>query len=162
MNTALINYCLSNDPVTRGIYLGCYPADLIPHSENISFPYCVVVNEDASDGGGGTHWVTLFAWSRKEIDYFDSYARSPVPEIAAYLSQFERVNVNNKCLQLGVSSVCGQYCLYVLVQQCKHKHLFTIIASLIGKRNRDTFVQCFVNLRYSLDLPLIDLRHLLK
>jgi hypothetical protein len=52
--------------------------------------------------------------------------------------------------------------VYVLIQLSKGLSLLGIVTGLLRrKRSRDLYVQAYVNKRFALDLPLIDLRNLL-
>jgi hypothetical protein len=158
MNTSLINTCLSLDPVTKRQYIGCYPSNRIPYSTNIeyrSMPYCFVLNEDPAPKEG-SHWVCLQVRSKDSVVYFDSYGRPPIVTVQTYLDKFERVEASDQQLQSVVSTVCGQYCIYMVLKLCGGKPFSRILSELKKTKKRDLTVQGFVNARYGLDLPIID------
>jgi hypothetical protein len=161
MDTATINRCLNGARETRRAYMGCFAADHIP-TVFTRYPSCFVVNEDTSTSRG-SHWVCINVRSTARCDYFDSYAVHPAVDlIEKFLKQFEHVSRNKRPLQSGVSTVCGQYTVYVLIQLSKGLSLLGIVTGLLRrKRSRDLYVQAYVNKRFALDLPLIDLRNLL-
>ena len=111
MNTSQLRCATDCDPVMRKKVLGVYARDEVP-KEIRTFPTGYIVNTDKSDGLG-KHWVAFYGESKEEKEFFDSYGHSP-----SHFS-FEANTYNDKRLQSNTSRVCGQYCLYYLLNRCR-------------------------------------------
>ena len=97
-----------------------YPRDLIPFQLK---PYekVIVVKTDHHDRLG-KHLVCLYVNSPL-VDYFDSYGMPPLHrEIVQFMEQHATREMSNPCrYQDWNTSVCGQYCVYYLLQRQKRK-----------------------------------------
>lgn len=141
MDTIQINKFLKNHKNTKKIFLDCTSSDKIPLSD--IYPYSCVVNTDDSSKPG-QHWVSVYVPDSKTIEYFDSYALEPNENIKIYLEKFEKVIKNDTCLQNLYSDVCGEYCIYFLINRGGGKNFHEIIENLSRKNERDKFVKTFV------------------
>lgn len=111
MNTSQLKCVINCDSVMKKMIKGVFARDEIP-SEISSFPSGFIVNTD--DGHHvGRHWLAFYFESKIKTEFFDSYGHSP-----DYFS-FEGNTYNDKRLQSSKSIVCGQYCLYYLLNRCR-------------------------------------------
>lgn len=157
MDAHLIEKCLRADRHSRKFFLGCFPADMLPVSD--CYPYCFVGNLDCA-WSKGSHWVVVFVLSDSRAIYFDSLGRSPTRHFSKYLANFSHVSVNEKRVQNVLSSVCGQFCIYVVMKLCRGQKPEDIVRQLLEKKKKtraDEYVQQFVNATFGLRLPLIDI-----
>uniref|UniRef100_A0A183BNZ4 ULP_PROTEASE domain-containing protein n=1 Tax=Globodera pallida TaxID=36090 RepID=A0A183BNZ4_GLOPA len=96
---------------TRDVFIGSFPADLIPtSSQTRKHPYCMVLNTDTSNEAG-THWVAVYVRSPCAVDYFDSFADWPPmsADIHTFLQRFSNINRSATCLQSDRSGACGKH-----------------------------------------------------
>src|SRR4051812_43914346 len=82
MDTTEINRILRTNPVTKRVYIGCFPSDMLPVCRK--FPCAMVVNFDESNEPG-THWIAIFAPTPRHVYYFDSLAGPLIPNLERYL-----------------------------------------------------------------------------
>jgi len=104
----------------RHNFLGVFAADEIPRVT--SFPSCCVLNTDPARLPG-THWVAAYYYSRRSVEFFDSYGMHPI----AYKLLFHPTNWNRIPLQSIRSSLCGQYCIYYLYHRARGYSLNRIV-----------------------------------
>ena len=140
LSTVDITRTLNADSKTRNVFLCCTPCDAIPYSDK--FPYAIVVNTDTSRGPG-KHWVVIYAVSPNVVEYFDSFAASPIPQIARYLDGFRTVLRNPKQIQGNDSYVCGCYCIYYIMMRTAGQPLSMICHKLKSNPNPDNYVAFF-------------------
>lgn len=110
MNAQELKCVIECDPAMRRKILGVYARDKIPAFT--SFPCGLIANTDTSDLPG-KHWVGFYYESKDKSEFFDSCGHSP-----EYFG-FRARNYNEKRLQSSRSNVCGQYCLYYLLNRCR-------------------------------------------
>ena len=101
-------------------FAGVYPRDLIP-SQLKPYEKAIVVNTDPHDRPG-KHWVCLYVNS-PFVEYFDSYGMPPLHrEIVRFMAEHATREMSNPYrYQDWNTSVCGQYCVYYLLQRHKRK-----------------------------------------
>ena len=118
LDTGQLNSVLSR--ALGSAFGGTYPRDLIPHRLR---PYerAVVINTDKHDQPG-THWVCVYVVP-PVVEYFDSYGfRHFLPEILDFIERHQSTPVWNPFdYQSLNTTVCGQYCVYYLLQRHKRK-----------------------------------------
>ena len=119
MNTSQLECCIESDPALRSYVIGVYAADHLPN-RGFHQPYGLIVNTDIHSKSG-QHWVAIYDNGHGQMDFFDSYARSP-GENSVHIMQwinrrYKSLIVNRKRIQSDYSSVCGLYCLYYLRQR---------------------------------------------
>lgn len=122
MNGSQIKRILYIDAATKQCFIGVFPSNRIPHYNN-TYPAACVINTD-TDGGPGEHWIALYITSPEEVEFFDSFRRSPYeapfsPNISNYIRQFKSVVRNYAQIQSSYSFVCGWYCVYFLLKRCR-------------------------------------------
>ena len=116
----------------------------------------IVVNTDPHDGPG-QHWVAVFCDVRSELEYprvtyFDSYAKTPEPEIKALMKrwaeQWDATGVHKNPMKLTFNktrhqykdSECGMYCLYF--------HYACLMNLPMNERIPDDVINAFRNLLF--------------
>ena len=96
---------------SRVTFLGVFPSDHIPCVSDINHktPCCYVANTDPCTEGG-THWVAFFHPRPNDLEFFDSFGKTPnyyhFP-IASTMS----LKHNTIQLQSDKSTLCGQWCI---------------------------------------------------
>ena len=151
MNNLQIDTILRHDDAGRVHYRGVYASDTIPRCE----PGGYVCNT-APSSHPGEHWVAFYC-TEKQVDYFDSYGRRPPVGILSALHDRD-VICNTRCLQSPFSSVCGQYCVYFLLQRMRHETMSSIIAQFEHNVDyNDQLVHDFTRIHFDLnELSVID------
>ena len=142
MNTDQINKILRQNVLTAETFLGCAPSDKIPITD--LYPYAVVVNTDDSSRPG-EHWVALYVPSEDTVEYFDSYGDEPNENLSHYIGLFPDVKRSEESLQSLFSKVCGQYCIYFVIQRCLGRSFDDIVAHLRELINPDFYVARYVS-----------------
>ena len=157
MNTLQLESVLAKDVHVGPMLQGVYALDRVPRLK----PGCYVVNT-APASHPGRHWIALFVRDR-EIEYFDSYGRAPLPVLEQQGKDREWRH-NPVLLQSPLTSVCGQYCIYYLLYRTRGVSLKTILHDFdVDVDSNDQLVYDFVQDRYALDdLKLIDTERVLS
>ena len=94
-------------------FLGVYAGDRVPKRRQI--PCCYIINTDNS-GEPGKHWIAIFEKSHTDLGQnisFDSYGSVP-SQLNPLWKNFDSYKRSNNDYQQKHSTVCGDYCLYVL------------------------------------------------
>ena len=106
-------------------FKGVFPKDVRP-ADTISKQECGIFNLDDA-GNEGTNWTTYFVDGNR-VEYFDSFGM-PAPEaVEKYLKSSDLpVVYNTRIYQKFISSRCGWYCLYFLLQRAKGKDLLDVL-----------------------------------
>ena len=94
------------------VFTGVFPRDRIPTITQ--FPCCFILNSDSSNQPG-SHWLAIYLPNDCCLEFFDSYALPP----SFYGFSFTSTISNNKLLQSNSSNVCGQYCIFYLIQRSR-------------------------------------------
>jgi hypothetical protein len=141
MNELQINKILRRHPRTRGVFIRCAPADKIPITDY--YPYAAVLNTDKSSRSG-QHWVAVYVPSKDVVEYFDSYGDLPNEDIASYLCRYPEVKRSIQPLQSLFSNVCGQFCIYFVIQRCLGRRYEDIIRLLRRLKDPDKYVAQYV------------------
>lgn len=68
----------------------------------------IIINLEDSTGGG-THWVTLIVFPKKEVIFFDPFGFPPPREVNRYIGK--KIAVSIRHIQDIGSTMCGYYCL---------------------------------------------------
>jgi hypothetical protein len=130
------------DRILRKIdcYRGVYSSNNIQRFQN--YPYALVANTDKM-GEMGTHWVGMYVPNSNTIEYFDSFAEPPNPDIEKFLNQFKHIKMNTKKLQSIFDNSCGSHVIYFLVNRCRGEKFDSIVHNLSNSYS-DAFVKLFV------------------
>lgn len=101
-------------------FLGVFPRDRLPSIH--SYPSCYVANTDDSSKPG-THWVAFYFENIYNKEFFDSYGFTP----SVYGFNIS-ANIRNPIqLQSLTSTVCGQYCIFYLIQRSSGFPMYNLI-----------------------------------
>ena len=114
-----------------------------------SFPVALIVNTDKRIDPR-KHWVVFCVSSRTKGEFFDSCGNTPSYYSNAFKKFFDRNGIKlmykDKRLQGYDSSVCGQYCVYYLLQRCRGMGMkFVVEPFTQNYANNDQFVYSYVN-----------------
>ena len=97
---------------------------------------------------GGLTWALRNVDKDGEIDYYDTYGLEPYePNIVGWLKRRGgEVRVNNRMLQIYMSTACGQHCIYFLILRCGGFPMNTTTNTLSDSPFiNDSFVTAYVN-----------------
>lgn len=141
MNSNQLDRILGKNYYTKKYFKGVYSSNNIPTYK--IFPHCFVANTDKK-GTFGEHWVGFFIKDDKNAEYFDSYGEDPNRDITKFLSNFSKVNLNNRSIQSPFSDSCGHYCVYYIYNKCKGISFIEIIKNLLSSKTSDSLVKYFV------------------
>ena len=110
-------------------YLGAISFDRLPdilQLNKVPEEFSVIVNEDKS-GQTGSHWVAIFT-TAKTIEYYDSFARPPMPEIKQWMTDLAKklgggyqIKINRIPNQFSKSSNCGYLAMRFIVDRYSDK-----------------------------------------
>ena len=91
-------------------FLGCFACNDLPPFPK-KFPVSMIINTHRKNQPG-EHWLALVLTKSKCL-YFDSFGVGITEEtIVSYLQQkYEKVTVNNECIQHLYSESCGLFCI---------------------------------------------------
>jgi hypothetical protein len=149
MNTQEISKLLSSDPLTQTVFKGVYPVDKVPIVDLGAY----IVNTDESNLPG-KHWVCIFK-TKSNIEYYDSYGLKPSQIFESILGN--TFNYNAERVQSMLSTVCGQHCIYYVLQRSRNVSMQEIINEFdTNYLQNDILVQEIINQRYNLDLELFN------
>lgn len=123
MNTAEIHRTMievleNQAPHLRAVYKGVFPANHVPRRQ-LKTPYAMILNTQPS-ASKGLHWVAVYrAQEQACVEYFDSFARKPIPAIISLFEPSLSVHAREICyskkqIQSNYSSLCGEYCIVYL------------------------------------------------
>ena len=141
--------------------LGVFPSDKLPKTVPQP-PWGLVVNTDPSNLPG-THWVAIYC-SPDSVAYFDSYGQKPmVKSIKKWLVDYKTYWTNPKRIQGPASSVCGQYCVYFLVQRWQGMTNEKILKKFSGDLvENDLMITAWLNESFDVDCVTYDVEFLVK
>ena len=138
MNSTQISSILHS--TIESSFWGVCASDKLPKQIN-KYPVGFVMNVDSSDQPG-SHWVAVYIDRHQQGNYFDSYGYKPSVSV---LSHFLNANCrswqcNNKQIQGYLSSVCGHYCIYFLIQRAKGVSRGEIGAKFVERYTENDFL----------------------
>ena len=116
MNTQQINAILRNDYMTRRLFKGVYPIDMLPQSCEGMY----VINTD-EHYRPGEHWIAVY-----NNEYFDSFGFPPLDVRIRHFMGSTIIH-NNIPLQQMLSNACGFYCVYYLLERARGRSMEDII-----------------------------------
>ena len=166
MNTIQIYKTLMSEKAVQDMnFLGVFPKDKIPY-KNLQFPSCAVVNTKPHTDKG-EHWVCFVKNRDKTGIYFDSYGYPPynLPEIGDALQDCVEWSFNDIALQTPFSTVCGEYCIFVLSHLAKGytmEHIIYLLNDSGDTYSNDALIFNYIKQKYSdvintKDLKIVDL-----
>ena len=130
MNTRDIATVLRKDPFARRVFRGVYPRDKLPSSPVTiaRHPSAFIINTDTSRGAG-IHWTAVYFFGNGKSVFFDSFGRPPQPDIERFiLKNSFSYRFNNRLLQDMLSSACGLYVIYFVLQTSRGISLNRLLA----------------------------------
>jgi hypothetical protein len=133
MNRELTNVDLVRYAKKLGIknFEGVFAKDRLPRTKLKDT--CAVVNLQDFLAGSGTHWVCFYRNNFCSY-YFDSFGLQPPHEVRNFLAP-SRIITNQTIVQKAQEVLCGQYCLFVLLELSRGSNFFDIIFKITkGKR----------------------------
>lgn len=112
--------------------IDCYPVSLIANIDPISLP--------------GQHWVAFYLRSQNDFEFFDSFAL-PI-SIYTHLSHSLTGACTHYCtypIQSMRSTLCGQYCIYFLLNRARGQSFSNILASFCPTNSyiNDSLIRVF-------------------
>ena len=151
MNSKQLITILKGDPYVGPMFRGVYPINLLPVIKDGAY----VINT-APDTHPGLHWVALLVQGNS-IEYFDSYGGDPSPKLRRWAGTKKWVS-NPIPLQSPFTSVCGQYCVFYLLQRARGIDLTTILMDFDANVDgNDKLVYEFVEDHFDLQhLTMVD------
>ena len=145
MDSHEIKQILQRDRFTKHYFRGVFASDQLPKSA-VPRPSALVFNTDPASKPG-RHWVAISITRREEAEYFDSYGQPPqLPRVKSFLRRnASRIHRNRRPLQGPLSAVCGQYCIFFLLQRCRGLSLNKIVSLFSSnKMDNDLLVNDFI------------------
>lgn len=129
MNSRDLARVLVNDPYSRRTFRGVYARDTLPYLTNTRRPSAYVINTDRALGPG-EHWVVVWFDGRGNSEYFDSFGFLPFRrEIESFiLRHCHTYRHNRRVLQNVLSSTCGLYALYYVLQKSRGASLQRVLS----------------------------------
>ena len=146
MDASLIEPILRQNPQTRKMFKGCFPADKLPSPHQLLFPASLVANLDP-EGMAGSHWVAMFAPGiGREIYYFDSLALPISPFIMdGFLSHFPCIVRNSHAYQSAKAQTCPHFCIFFIYSLSIGQDFSAFLNVLHSQIDRDLFIKEIVN-----------------
>lgn len=165
MNSLHIQSVVDTDIKLKDTFVGVFPSDRLPHSVN-RFPSAFIVNVDRHDEPG-SHWVAMYFNKYGQADFFDSFGRPPSlcsMHFKTFLDNHAKAwNFNTRSLQSHWSAVCGQYCLYVLLNRVKGNSMSSIVSRFtLNRTQNDRKVYAYIHSQRKLNVPMYDMDFILK
>lgn len=154
MNTFQLENLATSCPEIGPKFLGVFPSDQLPNV--VPRPSSLIANLDSSQQEG-SHWVSLYFPIHGQAEYMDSYGMTASAPFRNLLGPVYRTNT--VFIQSPFTAVCGQYCLYFLLQRNRLPSMDDVLA-VFDRDNHlynDVLVNRFVENHFSIDLDLFDL-----
>ena len=144
MNSEQIDKALRSDDTVKEVYVGTFPADLLPNPKE--FPGAYIANTQPSRMSR-EHWVAFYC-DNNEVECFDSYGKNPT-DYSDYIAKWvddEYQVIQIEVLQAHDSTVCGQYCMFfILVRAYGFSYQDVLSALTSDSRVNDKFICKFIN-----------------
>lgn len=159
MDTLQIETALRNNKITKTVFHGVYPADNLPLIQDATkLPVAHIANCSDSTSGG-THWVAFYQDRQDRIEVFDSYGK-PLeyynPKLLSFVGNLTVVQQSQQ-LQQSASTVCGQYCLFLILKRTlgiTYQQLVQLFTDNYAAN--DKMVCQFVNCFFEMQTPVFD------
>jgi hypothetical protein len=128
MNSNQLRAILSQH-IPESFQSGVYACDQLADIQRSTF--AIILNSDISTGPG-VHWLAIYK-DNTNLEFFDSFGK-PIAYYAnskfikTFLQQYgNKVILNHQQLQSPLTNVCGQYCIYYLVNRINNVTLTNIV-----------------------------------
>ena len=154
MNNLQIENMVKSHPCGRNFH-GVYAADTLPDTPQRGKSY--IVNCDESHKSG-SHWVAFYKPPNNAYpDYFDSFGFPPLNEyFYTFLKDYRFFYYNNVTLQATSSNICGEYCIFYVIQRMRGLSTLDII-SVFDANNahfNDDFIKKYIDNTFDVDTKL--------
>ena len=154
MNNLQIENMVKSHPCGRNFH-GVYAADTLPDTPQRGKSY--IVNCDESHKSG-SHWVAFYKPPNNTYpDYFDSFGFPPLNEyFYTFLKDYRFFYYNNVTLQATSSNICGEYCIFYVIQRMRGLSTLDII-SVFDANNahfNDNFIKKYIDNTFDVDTKL--------
>lgn len=144
MDSSQLEAILYKHPATKLYFGGVYAKDTLPWKAKHQ---CYIVNLDSSKEPG-SHWMAVFFSNHGQAEFFDSFGFPPTIDknIHTFISRNSVQWIYNaQQLQNHRTVVCGQYCVFFLINRCLGKTLQKIISYFTTNQlKNDHFVKEYV------------------
>ncbi len=163
MNTSQLKNIFRKDKLSKHIFQGVFPSDMIVKIR-ARYPFACIVNTDPSDRSG-SHWIAIYINRQGIGEFFDSYAKPPSYYGKVFVNFLNRVcrrwTYNKIGLQGPFSATCGQYCVYYLWYRIRGLPMSEIIQHFTKDVGlNDYLVNEFVRKKFPLETRVYDLNML--
>jgi len=159
MNSQQLEKILESDRICQNQFVGVFACDDLPIRID-RLPAALIANVDKRSMPG-SHWIAIYIDHNERGEYFDSYGVGPYQN-KTFFERFLKNNcttwdINSKVLQGQFSAVCGQYCLFYLLQRCRGIALQDILKNFTDNRHEnDTFVNYFIRSKFAVNTFVFD------
>ena len=128
---------------TKNAFLGIYPIDSLP--DFIPFRPCLLIVNTHTRNLPGEHWIAILIDEKRNGELFDSLAIPVSGYLIRWLNRFcNKWKTNNKSFQHALSTMCGAYVLYFILNRLHVKDFETITAVFSPlSRVNESFVDAF-------------------
>ena len=127
---------------TKQAFLGVFPIDKLPLRLK-QYPTFLIINTQ-SHNLGGEHWFTIFISRQRIGEIFDSAAQPVDPRVKRWLTHFTRTWTRNRLMfQAPLSSLCGAFALYYILNRLKHTSMHSVLFPYGSKPIDDRYVLNF-------------------
>lgn len=160
MNTRELSKILRGHKHLKYIFAGVFPADMLPSNPRKKKP-CAYIANTHMHNQPGEHWICFYFPAIGYPEYFDSYGLAPQEEFETFLNK--SYLYSTAFVQFPLSSACGQYCLYFILQRSKGYSMANIISSFsTNKLENDAMVNSIVEDSFCVDLDVFDSTYIAK
>jgi len=124
LRAGIIDNTLKNNPITKSLYQGIFPSDKLSKHVCKKLPCAIVVNFDTKNEPG-SHWIAILIDKNKNVEYFDSYARSISfnHRVFDYVTSITKnghiKHLSGRAIQQNKTSVCGHYTILFILCRAK-------------------------------------------
>jgi hypothetical protein len=159
MNTRQISSLLQSNPITRQSFVGVFPSDLLPKTPRKVKP-CSYIANTQKHNQSGEHWVCFHFPQEGPAEFFDSYGFPPQQDFLKILGNLYRFS--SSFFQFPISSACGQYCIFFILQRCSGKSMTEILNmfSTTDLLENDILVNSTVEEKFTVDLDIFDCNYI--
>lgn len=157
MNNREISRILRSHPTIHNDFNGVFPGDMLPTDRRPGF---YVANTDPHNLPG-KHWVAFYIPQNGVMEYWDSYGFEPPDIFQTFLTDtFKR---SRKFIQHPLSSTCGQYCIFYILQRHKGYTLQEIVSYFsVNTLENDIIVNKAIEENFCVDLDIFDYSFICK
>lgn len=158
---------LQENIATQKCFSGVFPADKLPRKKTLwkfdahDGDRYIIANTDPAHMPG-QHWVAMCISKTHINEYFDSYGQFPDKIFQQYLDK--NFLFLQDPLQTNLSTTCGQWCLYYILEKCNggtFASMCEFLSPFTQPFEKDFLVQRVVKTFLDVSEPIIDVDFLL-